>query len=97
VSLLDQTSILRTYCAILAAPLGDFCAESLVQRLRLLHLLCCSGCTLWRLLHGESFGSDFVFRTCCAVPAAPLGDFCTESLLEKTTIFALVVLFRLHP
>jgi hypothetical protein len=28
-----------------------------------------------------------IFHTCCASPAAPLGDFCTESLLEKTSIF----------
>jgi hypothetical protein len=27
------------------------------------------------------------FRTYCASPAAPLGDFCTESLLEKTSMF----------
>jgi hypothetical protein len=46
---------------------------------------CCSGCARKRLLHGESFGKDFDF---CApiIPAAPLGDFCTESLLEKTSI-----------
>jgi hypothetical protein len=31
------------------------------------------------------------------IQASPLGDFCTESLLEKTLIIALVVLFRLHP
>jgi hypothetical protein len=50
-----------------------------------------------RLLHGESFGKDFEFL-CCASPAAPLGDFCTESLLEKDfDFFALVVLVRLHP
>jgi hypothetical protein len=28
-----------------------------------------------------------MFRTCCANPAAPAGDFCTESLLEKTSMF----------
>ena len=28
-----------------------------------------------------------MFRTCFANPAAPLGDFCTESLLEKTSMF----------
>jgi hypothetical protein len=27
-----------------------------------------------------------MLRTYCAGPAAPLGDFCTESLLEKTSI-----------
>jgi hypothetical protein len=25
-------------------------------------------------------------RTCCASPAAPLGDFCVDCLLEKTSI-----------
>jgi hypothetical protein len=50
-------------------------------------------------LHGESFGKRLqFFRTYCASPAAPLGDFCTESLLEKDfDFFALVVLIRLHP
>jgi hypothetical protein len=39
-----------------------------------------------------------IFRTYCDSPAAPLGDFCTESLLEKDfDFFALVVLIRLHP
>jgi hypothetical protein len=28
-----------------------------------------------------------IFRTYCASPAAPLGNFCMESLLEKTSIF----------
>jgi hypothetical protein len=54
--------------------------------MRALFGTCYPGCTLRRLLHGESFGKDFDYRTCCAVPAAPLGDFCTESLLEKTSI-----------
>jgi hypothetical protein len=27
-----------------------------------------------------------ILRTCCASPAAPVGDFCTGSLLEKTLI-----------
>jgi hypothetical protein len=30
-------------------------------------------------------------------PAAPLGDFCTDSLRERLRFFALVVLVRLHP
>jgi hypothetical protein len=66
-SLLEKTSILRTYCASPAAPLGDFCAECLLQRLRLSHLLCCSGCTLRRLLCGVSHAR--------VVSAAPRGDF----------------------
>ena len=43
----------RTCCAGPAAPLGDFCADSLRERLRVLsHLLCWSGCALRRLLRG---------------------------------------------
>jgi hypothetical protein len=47
-SLVKKTSILRTCCAIPAEPLGDFLHGE-------------SGCTLRRLLHGESFGKDFDF------------------------------------
>jgi hypothetical protein len=28
-----------------------------------------------------------IFRIYCAIPAAPVGDFCADSLLEKTSIF----------
>jgi hypothetical protein len=45
-----------------AAPVGDFCTESLLEKTSIFaHLLCCSGCTLRRLLHRESFGKDFDF------------------------------------
>ena len=45
--------IFATCCASPAAPLGDFCADSLRDRLRVFsHLLCWSGCTLRRLLRG---------------------------------------------
>jgi hypothetical protein len=55
-SLLKKTSILRTYCAVPAAPLGGFCTDSLLGKdFDFAHLLCYSGCTLRRLLHGESF------------------------------------------
>jgi hypothetical protein len=45
------------------------------------------------------FVVDFgVFRTCCAIPAAPLGDFGADSLRDRLRVFpALVVLVRLHP
>jgi hypothetical protein len=60
-------SILRTYCASPAegpaAPLGDDFAHLLCwsgcTRRRLLHGE--SGCTLRQLLHGETFGEDFDF------------------------------------
>jgi hypothetical protein len=75
-----------------AAPLGDFCTESLFRKdFDFAHLLCWSGCTLRRLLHGESgctlrrllheesFWKRLRFlRTCCAGPVVPLGDFCAE-------------------
>jgi hypothetical protein len=61
-SLLGKTLILRTCCAIPAAPLGDFLrGESLGKDFDFAHLLCYSGCTLRQLLRGESFGKDFDF------------------------------------
>jgi hypothetical protein len=100
-----------------AAPVGDFCTESLLEKASILRAYY-SGCTLRRLLHGESFGKDFDFahllfrlhplttfarrvfwkrlRFCALIvlsPAAPLGDFCTESLFWKRLRFcALIVL-----
>jgi hypothetical protein len=92
-NLLENTSILRTYYASPAAPIGDFCMESpaaplgdfcmgsLLEKTSIFaHLLCYSGCTrrrllhgesgctLRRLLHGESFGEDFDFAhlLCCS-------------------------------
>jgi hypothetical protein len=64
----EKTSILRTYCAIPAAPVGDFCTESLFgEDFDFAHLLCYSGCTLRRLLRGVSHAR--------VVSAAPRGDF----------------------
>jgi hypothetical protein len=72
-NLLENTSILRTYYASPAAPVGDFCTESPAAPLGdfctgsfgedfdFAHLLCYSGCTRRRLSHGESFGEDFDF------------------------------------
>jgi hypothetical protein len=62
---LEKTSILRTCCAISAAPLGDFCTESPAAPLG-------DFCTE-SLLENTS-----ILRTYCASPAAPLGDFCAE-------------------
>jgi hypothetical protein len=48
-----------------------------------------------RSLRGQ-FG--VVFFTLVALgPAAPLGDFCTDTLHGRLQFFALVVLVRLHP
>jgi hypothetical protein len=78
-SLLEKTSILRTYCAILAAPVSDFCMESFGEGFDFAHLLCYSGCTRRRLLHGES---GYALRRllhgvshATVVSAAPRGDF----------------------
>ena len=46
--------------------------------------LCLSGCTLRRLLRGVCLlVKYFVSCTCCACPAAPLGDFCMDLSFEK--------------
>jgi hypothetical protein len=42
------------------ALVGDFCTESLLESTSILRAYY-SGCTLRRLLHGESFGKDFDF------------------------------------
>jgi hypothetical protein len=44
----------------------------------------------------EQFGVVF-FALVVLGPAAPLGDFCTDSLRGRLRFFALVVLVRLHP
>jgi hypothetical protein len=44
----------------LTAPVGDFCTESLLEKASILRAYY-SGCTLRRLLHGESFEKDFDF------------------------------------
>jgi hypothetical protein len=43
-----------------AALVNDFCTKSLLERTSILRAYY-SGCTLMRLLHGESFGKDFDF------------------------------------
>jgi hypothetical protein len=48
-----------------------------------------------RSLRGQ-FGVVF-FALVVLGPAAPLGDFCTDSFRGKLRFFALVVLVRLHP
>jgi hypothetical protein len=54
--------------AVPAAPLGDFCTESLFGKdFDFAHLLCCFGCTLRRLLREVSHAR--------VVSAAPHGDF----------------------
>jgi hypothetical protein len=50
----------------LAAPMGDFCTESLLEKASILRAYY-SGCTLRRLLHGESFlEKTSILRTYCA-------------------------------
>jgi hypothetical protein len=53
-----------------AVPVGDLCTRS-------------SAFILSVQLHPQATS---IFRTCCASPVAPLGNFCTDSLLEKTSI-----------
>jgi hypothetical protein len=75
-----------------AAPVGDLCAGSFWESIRL--------CVLIELVRWGGGGAaplgDFctesllantsILRTYCASPAASVGDFCTESLLAKTSI-----------
>jgi hypothetical protein len=37
---------------------------------------------------GSLLRKTSIFRTCCASPAAPLGDFCTNSLFEEDFDFS---------
>jgi hypothetical protein len=94
-SLLEKTLILRTYCAMSAAPVGDFCTEgpaaplgdfctgSFGEDFDFAHLLCYSGCTRRRLLHGGSG---------CTLRRLLHGVF-----WRRLRFCALIVLFRLHP
>jgi hypothetical protein len=80
--------VLCTYCASPAAPLGDFCTESLLEKTSIFRTCCASpAAPLGDFCTESLLEKTSIFRTCCASPAAPLGDFCTESLLEKTLIF----------
>jgi hypothetical protein len=84
---LKKTSILRTYCASPAAPLGDFCTESLLEKTSILRTYCTSPAAPLDDFCTESLlEKTSILRTYCASSATPLGDFCTESLLEKTSI-----------
>jgi hypothetical protein len=77
--LLEKTSILRAYysgCTLRRLLHGG----SFGKDFDFAHLLCYSGCTLRRLLCGVSLTKTLIFHTCCAAPAAPLGDFCAECL-----------------
>jgi hypothetical protein len=79
--------VLCTCCAIPAAPLGDFCTESLLEKTSILRTYCASpAAPLGDFCTESLLEKTSILRTYCASPAAPLGDFCTESLLEKTSI-----------
>jgi hypothetical protein len=78
---------LCTYCASPAAPLGDFCTESLLEKTSILCTYCASpAAPVGDFCTKSLLEKSSILRTYCASPAAPLGDFCTESLLEKTSI-----------
>jgi hypothetical protein len=60
-----------------------------------MYLLCCFGCARKRLLHGVFWKR---LRFCAPIiPATPLGDFCTESLLENTSILRTCCAFSAAP
>jgi hypothetical protein len=66
--------------------------------LSFLLLLYWFGCALRRLLRGV-FAIDFGFFALVVLgPAAPLGDFCADSLRDRHWVFShLLCLVRLHP
>jgi hypothetical protein len=75
-------------CASPAAPLGDFCTDSLRGRLRFFCTCCASpAAPLGDFCTDSLRGRLRFFRTCCASPAAPLGDFCTDSLRGRLRFF----------
>jgi hypothetical protein len=60
--------MLRTYCAGPAAPLGDFCTESLLEKTSILRTYCANpAAPLGDFLHGVSHAR--------VASAAPRGDF----------------------
>jgi hypothetical protein len=70
-----------------AAPLGDFCTESLLEKTSIFRTYCASSAAPLGDFCTESLlEKTSILRTYCANPATPLGDFCTKSLLEKTSI-----------
>jgi hypothetical protein len=76
---LKKTSILRTYCASPAAPLGDFCTESLLEKTSILCTYFASpAAPLGDFCTESLLEKTSILRTYCASPAAPLGDFCAE-------------------
>jgi hypothetical protein len=50
-----ETSMACFIVPVRLHPWASFARSVFNERLRLMHLLCCSGCTLKRLLHGVSF------------------------------------------
>jgi hypothetical protein len=79
----------RTCCASPAAPLGDFCTDSLFEKTSNLHTCCASpAAPLGDFCTDSLFEKTSNLRTCCASPAAPLGDFCTDCRTRGVAIAA---------
>jgi hypothetical protein len=69
----------HTCCAVPAAPLGDFCTESLLEKTLILRTCCAvPAAPLGDFCTESLLGKTSILRTCCAVLAPPLGDFCVE-------------------
>jgi hypothetical protein len=63
-----------------AVPVGDLCTRSSAFIMSVqLHP---QATLAWIVFRRKTS----IFRTYCASPVAPLGDFCSDSLLEKTSI-----------
>jgi hypothetical protein len=79
-----------------AAAVGDFCTESLLEKTLILRAYY-SGCTLRRLLHGESFKKDFDFAHLLCYSGCTLRRLLHGVFWERLRFCALVMLFQLHP
>jgi hypothetical protein len=87
--LLRKTSNLCTCCASPAAPLGDFCTDSLFEKTSNLRTCCASpAAPLGDFCTDSLFEKTSNLRTCCASPAAPLGDFCMDCRTRGVAVAA---------
>jgi hypothetical protein len=98
-SLRGRLRLFRICCASPAAPLGDFCADSLRGRLRVFFRTCCASpaAPLGDFCADSLRDRLWFLRTCCASPAAPLGDFCTDSPRDRLRFLRTCCAVRLHP
>jgi hypothetical protein len=84
--------VLCTYCASPAAPLGDFCTESLLEKTSIFRTCCASpAIPLGDFCTESLLEKTSNFHTCCASPATSLGDFCAECRMRGRPALPLAV------